>query len=120
MLAVSRASAVAGGRTNRVDRMTSLENPWSAVIRVGQVPEEGLHRVIEADPPVRAALAEAAGLVGGGSAQASFDVTPVRDGRVHVTGRVLARIGQTCVATLDPIENLIDEAIDLIFAPQSQ
>ena len=31
-----------------------------------------------------------------------------------------ARIGQTCVVTLDPIENEIDEAIDLIFAPPEQ
>ena len=36
------------------------------------------------------------------------------------TGRVRARIGQTCVVTLDPIENEIDEAIDLIFAPPEQ
>ena len=31
-----------------------------------------------------------------------------------------ARIGQTCVVTLDPIENEIDEAIDLMFAPPEQ
>ena len=31
-----------------------------------------------------------------------------------------ARIGQTCVGTLDPIENDIDEEIDLIFAPPEQ
>ena len=31
-----------------------------------------------------------------------------------------ARIGQTCVVTLDPIENDVDEPIDLIFAPPDQ
>ena len=31
-----------------------------------------------------------------------------------------ARVGQTCVVTLDPIENDIDEPIDLIFAPAEQ
>jgi hypothetical protein len=36
---------------------------------------------------------------------------------VHVTGRIQARIGQTCVVTLDPIENEIDEEVDLMFAP---
>ena len=41
-------------------------------------------------------------------------------GRFHVAGRVRARIGQTCVVTLDPIENDIDEPIDLIFAPPEQ
>ena len=47
-------------------------------------------------------------------------MTPKSGGRVHVTGRVRARIGQTCVVTLDPIENEIDEPIDLIFAPPEQ
>ncbi len=41
-------------------------------------------------------------------------------GRFHVEGRVRARIGQTCVVTLDPIENAIDEPIDWIFAPPEQ
>ncbi len=54
------------------------------------------------------------------SASASLDVTPQSGGRVHVTGRVRARIGQTCVVSLDPIENDLDEAIDLIFAPPEQ
>ena len=55
------------------------------------------------------------------SASASLDVTPeAAGGRFHVAGRVRARIGQTCVVTLDPIENDIDEAIDLIFAPPEQ
>ena len=36
------------------------------------------------------------------------------------TGRVRARVGQTCVVTLEPIESEIDEPIDLIFAPPEQ
>ena len=31
-----------------------------------------------------------------------------------------ARVGQTCVVTLEPIESEIDEAVDLIFAPPEQ
>ena len=54
------------------------------------------------------------------SASASLDVVPKSGGRVQVTGHVRARIGQTCVVTLDPIENEIDEPIDLIFAPPEQ
>jgi uncharacterized metal-binding protein YceD (DUF177 family) len=47
-------------------------------------------------------------------------VTMKSGGRVHVAGRVRARVGQTCVVTLDPVENEIDEAIDLEFAPPEQ
>jgi uncharacterized protein DUF177 involved in 23S rRNA accumulation len=105
---------------NRVDQMTNMENPWSVAVTVAQIPEHGLHRDIEASAAERDALAAVAGLREISSAQASLDLTPIRDGRVHVVGRVLARIGQTCVVTLDPVDNAIDEAIDLIFAPASQ
>jgi hypothetical protein len=105
---------------NRVDQMTNRENPWSVAVTVAQIPEHGLHRDIEASAAERDALAVVAGLREISSAQASLDLTPIRDGRVHVVGRVLARIGQTCVLTLDPIDNAIDETIDLIFAPASQ
>ena len=87
---------------------------------MAQIPETGLHRDIEAGPVERAAMAEVAGLREILSANASLDVTPKSGGRFHVTGRVRARVGQTCVVTLDPIENDIDEEIDLIFAPPEQ
>jgi len=93
---------------------------WRAFVPVTQIPERGLHRDLEADPATRAAMAEAANVRELLSARASFDLTPQSGGRVHVKGRVQARIGQTCVVTLDPIENDIDEEVDLIFAPPEQ
>jgi uncharacterized metal-binding protein YceD (DUF177 family) len=95
-------------------------DPWSVPIAVLQIPDTGLHRDLEADQATRAAMAEVAGLREIISANASLDVTPDSGGRLHVTGRVRARIGQTCVVTLDPIENDIDESIDLTFAPPEQ
>ena len=105
---------------NRTNRMTDKSDPWSVPVTVAQIPEAGLHRNIEADRGERAALAEIAGLREILSARAALDVTPKSGGRVHVAGHVRARIGQTCVVTLDPIENDIDEPIDLIFAPPEQ
>ena len=97
------------------------KEPWrTAPVIVAQIPEAGLHREIEADLAARTAIAELARLREVISARAAFDLTPKSDGKVHVTGRVTARIGQDCVVTLDPIENEIDEAIDLIFAPPEQ
>ncbi|MBR0796124.1 DUF177 domain-containing protein [Bradyrhizobium jicamae] len=95
-------------------------DPWRVLVNVAQIPETGLHREIVADETVRKAMAEIAELREVISARAAFDLMPKRDGRFHVTGRVQARIGQTCVVTLDPIENDIDEPIDLIFAPPEQ
>jgi hypothetical protein len=100
--------------------MTDRADPWSVAVIVEQIPEGGLHRDIEADPATRRAMAELAGLRDIFIAHASLDVTPESGGRVHVAGRVRARIGQSCVVTLDPIENDIDEPVDLIFAPSEQ
>src|SRR6476660_9918692 len=105
---------------NRTNRMTNRQYPWSVPVTVAQIPEAGLHRDIEASAAERKAMAEVAGLREILSAHAALDVTPQSGGRVHVGGHVRARIGQTCVVTLDPIENEIDEPIDLIFAPPEQ
>ena len=47
--------------------------------------------------------------------EASFDVTRRGRGGLHVVGRVSATVGQTCVVTLEPVENEVDEAIDVAF-----
>ncbi|KWV46927.1 phosphodiesterase [Bradyrhizobium macuxiense] len=95
-------------------------DPWRVLVNAAQIPEAGLHREIEADEAARQAMADIAGLRGVISAHAVFDIMPKQDGSYQVTGRVQARIGQTCVVTLDPIENDIDEPIDVIFAPPEQ
>jgi hypothetical protein len=95
-------------------------DPWRAFVPVAQIPDTGLHRDIEADEATRRAMADIAGLRDISFARASFDLTPRSGGRFHVAGRVQARLGQNCVVTLDPIENDIDEEVDLIFAPSDQ
>lgn len=96
------------------------QDPWRALINVAQIPDGGLHREIEADAPVRAAMAEVAGLRDVSSARANFELSRRSGGHVHVAGRVQVRVGQTCVVTLEPIENEIDEEVDLIFAPAAE
>jgi uncharacterized metal-binding protein YceD (DUF177 family) len=99
---------------------TEKPDPWRVPIAVAQIPETGLHRDIEADHAVRNAVADVGGLREVLLVQASFDVTPERGGRFHVAGRVRARVGQTCVVTLEEIESDIDEPVDLVFAPPEQ
>jgi uncharacterized metal-binding protein YceD (DUF177 family) len=99
---------------------TDKPDPWRVPIAAAQIPETGLHRDIEADQAVRAAVADVGGLRAVLLAQASFDVTPERGGRFHVAGHVRARIGQTCVVTLEEIESDLEEPVDLIFAPPEQ
>ena len=95
-------------------------DPWRSPVTVAQIPDTGLHRALEASAAERQAMANVAGLREVISAHADFDVEPKSGGRVQVTGRVRARIGQICVVTLDPIESEIDEEVDLTFAPEAE
>jgi len=49
--------------------------------------------------------------------EASFDVTRRGSGGLHVIGSVSATVGQTCVVTLEPLANEVEERIDLLFEP---
>lgn len=105
---------------NRTSHIPHKPDPWRVPVAVEQIPDTGVHRDIAADQAALTAMAEVAGVREILSASASLDVTPQSGGRYHVAGRVRARIGQTCVVTLDPIENDIDEPVDLTFAPPEQ
>ena len=98
----------------------SRPDPWRSPVIAAQIPDTGLHRKLEASAAERQAIAEVGGLRAVLSAQADLDVVPKSGGRVQVTGTVRARIGQTCVVTLDPMESEIDEEVDLIFAPEAE
>src|SRR5215472_7909660 len=104
----------------RTDERDPPRDPWRAFVSVERIPDTGLHREIEADEVMRAAMAEIAGLREITFVRAAFDLKPRSGGQVHVTGRVEARVGQNCVVTLEPLESGIDEEVDVIFAPQEQ
>jgi uncharacterized metal-binding protein YceD (DUF177 family) len=98
--------------------MNKLGNPWSVPVAVEDIPDTGLHVAIEAPAATRAELAELVALRELPQLSAVFDLT--RQGAVlHVMGQVSARVGQTCVVTLEPIENVVEEAVDLQFAPST-
>jgi uncharacterized metal-binding protein YceD (DUF177 family) len=119
-MAVSVAGEIGRAAMNRTGNMADRADPWSVPLAVAQIPDTGLHRDIEAGPATRQAMADVADLREILWAKASLDVTPKGGDRFQVVGRVRAQVGQTCVVTLDPIENDIDEPIDLIFAPPEQ
>lgn len=96
--------------------MKKTDSLWSVPVAVEDIPDTGLHREIEAPAAVRAAVAELAQLRDLPQLSAVFDLTRQGAG-VHVSGRVNATVGQNCVVTLEPVENAIEEAVDLDFAP---
>ena len=96
-----------------------LEGPWRVPIAVHEVPVSGRSFVLNADEATRAAIAKSADLRALPRLEATFEVTRHDSDGLHVVGRVSATVGQVCVVSLDPIENEIEEMVDLIFAPSA-
>jgi len=95
--------------------MEKNQNPWSVAVALDDIPETGLHLEIEAPESARSDLAALANLRELLRLSAVFDLAR-RGAGVRVTGQVSARVGQTCVVTLEPVENDVEESVDLTFA----
>jgi hypothetical protein len=93
------------------------ERPWRVPVSLAEVPETGRHFDLVADEATRIAIARLAELSGLPRLDAAFDLALHGRGGVHVMGHVSATVEQTCVVTLEPVENQIEEAVDLIFVP---
>ncbi|MBV8473090.1 MAG: DUF177 domain-containing protein [Hyphomicrobiales bacterium] len=91
--------------------------PFSRPVRVEPLPKDGLSHTIEADAAERAALATLNGLPAIAKLAATFTLRKAgRDG-VRVVGEVHADLTQTCVVSLEPFEVIVDEPVDVRFAP---
>jgi Large ribosomal RNA subunit accumulation protein YceD len=96
--------------------MTQPAQLWHVPVRLDDVPETGLHLDLAADEHVRAGLAALAGVAHMPRLEAALDIVRRGNG-LRATGRVSATVVQTCVVTLEPMENEVDEPIDVIFVP---
>lgn len=105
---------------NETRGQKAASEPWSVKVVVDQIPEAGLHQKLSADEAQRAAMRDLGGLRDLTDAHAQFELRRVGRDRVRVVGRVTARVGQTCVVTLEPLVATIDEPVDLLFAPEDQ
>jgi uncharacterized protein len=74
---------------------------------------------IEANEAERSEIARVAALRDLPRLSAAFELTPLGRDEVRVTGEVSAVVGQTCVVTLERVENTVSEPVNLLFAPPS-
>jgi hypothetical protein len=93
------------------------QGPWSVPVTVHEVPASGRRFELEADAATRAAIAKSADLRALPRLQAAFDVSRQGAEGLHVVGRIRATVGQLCVVSLDPVDNEVEEMVDLIFVP---
>jgi hypothetical protein len=95
--------------------MTLRDRLFSRPISVTDLPARGRNAKVEASAAERVAIARDLGLVGLDSLTGTYRVAPTARG-ARLEGRVIARIRQTCVVTLDPFDAEIDEPVELAFA----
>ena len=81
------------------------------------LPAAGLEVEIKASDEQRAALATAYELVAVDNLTASITLTPAAGGLVTVEGRVVADIVQSCVVSLEPVPQRVDERFSVDYVP---
>ena len=95
----------------------SHEVSWSVPVVVADLEEDGLRTTIEAGEAERNEIARVVGLRDLPKLSAEFELTPLGHDEVRLVGQVTAVVGQTCVVTLDRVENTVSEPVNLVFAP---
>jgi hypothetical protein len=86
------------------------------VVDTAHLPPAGIDVVVEADEAQRKALADAYDLLAVNALAANATLTPGRRGTVTIEGRVTADIAQSCVVSLVPVDQHIEEPFSVRFA----
>lgn len=88
------------------------QNEWSEWINTDKLDEKGATVTITADEEARTALARRLNVNGINALSANLTVQPASGGAFEVTGRLSAKIAQTCVVSGDPIETVLNEEVE--------
>jgi Large ribosomal RNA subunit accumulation protein YceD len=92
--------------------------PLSHLLRIDDLREkaEGDITVSKSEMAAIAALLDLKGLE---DLTFFYRLRPGAGGRLHLNGRLKARVTQTCVVTLDPVESSLDVPVEAEFWPQA-
>ena len=89
---------------------------FSRPVRLDPLGSEPRALAIEAEAAERAALAKRFGLVA--IERLSAEARLVRKGtEIMASGRIAAAVAQSCVASGEPVEAIVDEPFELVFRP---
>ena len=93
-------------------------SPISFKVNVARLPKKGMPVVIEPDEAQRDGLAAEHDLLSIDPFRAELMVTDWKRGGVKVAGRVQAAVTQSCVVTLEPVADTIDEGFTALYLPE--
>jgi uncharacterized metal-binding protein YceD (DUF177 family) len=103
--------------TRNDDAQIPAAPEFSRPIDASTVSSKETVRTIEATPAERRALAERLDLEALDGLAATLRLRRVRGEMVRVSGTIAADVVQTCVVTLDPVPNHVEESFEELFAP---
>lgn len=92
----------------------------SRLVPLGAIPDSGREEHVVATPAECAALATRLMIPAIEALDAWLRLVPEPGGAIRATGRLSARVVQTCVVTLDPVVQQVDAPLDLRFRPLGQ
>mgnify|MGYP006940439435 FL=1 len=85
---------------------------------VRSLPRTGNQIIFEASDRERTALAAFLGILSVDTLKADLTVAPWRRDGISVRGTMSAVVRQASVVTLEPVEERIDQHLDLVFLPE--
>jgi uncharacterized metal-binding protein YceD (DUF177 family) len=95
------------------------EPAWSHPLKVADLPPEGATLKLVPGEKERVALAHYVGVLAVPELVADVKATPDGQGGVMVEGNLVATVQQTCVVSLEPFDNAVNEQIELRFLSES-
>jgi uncharacterized metal-binding protein YceD (DUF177 family) len=91
--------------------------PFSLAVAVAHIGRKGRTITLEADAGQRAALAKVLGIEAVERLAGAFSLNKMSGGAVHLRGRFEADVVQTCVVSLEPVQQHIDETVVMTLLP---
>ena len=96
----------------------TIETSW--FIPVTDVATTGTGLTLKAGEAERHALAASLEILDCKTLDCDLRVRPLRQGRYQMTGKVRAEVVQACVVSLEPLDGVVEENIDVEFWPPDQ
>jgi uncharacterized metal-binding protein YceD (DUF177 family) len=97
--------------------MSPPVSEFSRIVKVQDLPQDGADYEISANGSECADLAARFGLIRIDGLNAKLRLDRRARGAVRLTGKIMARVTQTCVVTLEPVGEEVDIDLDIVFRP---
>ncbi len=95
----------------------SNDAPFSLTVAVLDIGRRGRTEKLKADAGQRAALADLLGVEAIERLNGEFQLDMVSGSAVHLRGRIEADVVQTCVVSLEPVQQHIEETVSVTLLP---